>query len=470
MPNARVLIGFLTAFYFLVGRWTLSRLSADGSSDWYREPRLWAVLILAAVVLLDQPSHGVKIAKRPWPKPKLGAYLLAAVACFAYLIESANWSPNAALAHDKAYELTLIIAVVVLLFLSLRQGDGDAIRTEFWRAVVLLTGTMAVFALANTATDRLAVLGGGPNAFGRNMGFLVLGTMYLSRRSRTQWIGIWWALAGLAVLLLLLSGSRGALAAAVVAAVAYQVVDRQPISKRLLLFLGASIVAAVLLTQTESGRKAQQAFAYRVLYLTFDQQYTSGRTELYRQAYDMGRINPVFGVGLNGYRNYVGIYPHNILLEVFAEGGTIGLVLFGSVLLSAGVGLLQMRGRLNAAAVAAAAHAFASAQVSGDLYDSRGIFLLLAFALVPDVMRPRGAASRSRAHGSTSVAPHATKPTESVPAPHSHPVSNAISTSATGLVGSAQTIRPHFPRTRWPNSGASGPPCEDTCSERNSAS
>lgn len=459
MFSPRVLIGCLLSFFFLVGRWTLARVGAEANSDWCYEPRFWALFILGTIILLDQPLPGYSPLKRLGQQPKLGLYTLGALALFSYLIESANWSPSERLGQDKAYEMTLVIATVVLLFLALRQGHGDAIRTEFWKATVLLTGLMAVLALANTATERLAILGGGPNTFGRNMGFLVLGTMYMSRRSGPQWLGVWWALAALGMLLLLLSGSRGAMAAAAAAACVYQVIDRQKISKRLFMFLGASLVGAVLLTQTEYGRKAQEAFAYRVLYLTFEQQYSSGRTELYAQAYEMGMDNPVFGVGLNGYRYYVGIYPHNLFLETFAEGGTIGLLLLALPLLGGAIGLLSLRGRLNTVAVAAAAHAFTSAQFSGDLYDSRGIFLLIAFALVPEVTPARQKPRQLQAGGAGFLlVPHLTR-------------SPATSqSSATGRDPIAARAPGHDRAANPPVADGSRHPFEDTSPGRSSTS
>jgi O-antigen ligase len=400
-------IGCLAAFYLLVGRWTLSRMDNQIDTDWYREPRIWTLLILAVVVLLDQSVLASAAAKLTKGKTKLGMCVLTVLVLFGYLILSAQWAPNPMLAEDKAYELILVAATLLVLFLCLRQHQGDAIRTEFWKAIVLLTSMMALVALANVASGRLSILGGGPNTFGRSMGYLVLGTMYLSRRSGLQWIPFWWGLAGLGVLLLLLSGSRGALAAAVAAAGVYQVIDRQPISKKLFLFVGASLAAAVILTQTEYGRKAQEAFAYRVLYLTVERQHNSGRTEVYLQALQLGMDNPVSGVGLNGCRTYIGIYPHNIFLEVFSEGGAIGLGLFLLYLLTAGLGLLRIGWRLNAAAVAAAAHAFTAAQFSGDLYDSRSIFLFLAFALIPESGSSPGT-PRPKPHGRA----------RAVPAPH----------------------------------------------------
>lgn len=375
------LIGVTLAFYLLVGRWTLSRISTDVDAQVWLEPRLWALILLGVLVLLEQSTR--RAAGR-LPRVRLGLVATLSLLFLGYMGLSATWAPNAELAGDKAYEMGLMGGLVVLLYLSLQGPHREGIRTAFWQGIVLFTGGMAFLALSQVASDRIAVLGGGPNVFGHNMGLLVIGAFYLSRRYGTSLLWFWWMLAAVGSQLVLLSGSRGAMVALLAAAGAYQFVDRQPLSKKLLLFAGTCLVGAVLVTQTRMGQRAQETFAYRVLHLTVEQRHTSGRDSIYQTAVQTGLDHPTFGIGLNGFRVVAGIYPHNLFLEAFSEGGGCGLGLLVAALLAGGWGLWRIRRTLNGATGAALAASFMAGQFSGDLYDNRGVLLFLCLALIPE--------------------------------------------------------------------------------------
>lgn len=424
MFSPQGLIGLVLAFYLLVGRWTLSRLSGELDAPFWLEPRLWAVGLLAALVLLEQSTR--RRGAGPRAAVRLGLVLLLMLAFLGYMAFTSTWAPDDELGAAKAYELSLLGAALVLLYLGLRGPQGERIRLAFWKSLVLLTGAMAVIALTQAASERVAILGGGPNVFGHNMGLLVIGSFFLSRRQGARMLWFWWPLMALGVLLVVLSGSRGALAALVAAGGVYQFIDRQSLSKKLLLLTGACLVGAVFVTQTEFGRRAQETFAYRVLHLTFERQYSSGRDNLFQQAWQMGREYPILGVGANGFAALEGLYPHNLFLEAWSEGGGLGLGLLALALFGGGGGLWRIRRSLNAVALAALAAAFVAAQFSGDLYDNRGVFLMLLMALVPETLPrltlpPRVRTAWNRALHRLGPVPSAACAQPRLPAPHWRP-------------------------------------------------
>ena len=102
-------------------------------------------------------------------------------------------------------------AAMSLVRLS-RTSDVDEIADSMWRTLAIVYALFAVMALSNSDADsRLAVLGGGPNVFGRNMAILGLICVDAIVRGRARAL----AIVGVSVagMLVLLSGSRGAMLA-----------------------------------------------------------------------------------------------------------------------------------------------------------------------------------------------------------------------------------------------------------------
>jgi len=148
----------------------------------------------------------------------------------------------------------------------------------------------------------------------------------------------------------------------------------------ILMALGSVTAAAGLLTPF--GQRAEKIFRERVLVLTFAERYDSGRAGISDRALALGRESPLFGAGLNSFAVRTGfVHPHNVFLEIFAEGGAIGLGLF-LFMLAAVIGTFwKQRAALDPSSVAAFALIFVACQFSGDLYDSRGLFLFPMLAI-----------------------------------------------------------------------------------------
>jgi O-antigen ligase len=49
---------------------------------------------------------------------------------------------------------------------------------------------------------------------------------------------------------------------------------------------------------------------------------------MWEEAINEFKANPIFGVGLGNFAGGVGYFPHNILLEILAELGIVGLFMF----------------------------------------------------------------------------------------------------------------------------------------------
>ena len=167
---------------------------------------------------------------------------------------------------------------------------------------------------------------GSPNALGSQLAFTVPIALALAwREQRWIWRLLWLAAAGVSVLGLLLTFSRGAwLAMAGAFFLLGLIWDRR-------ILIG--MIAMVLLVGT-----LVQPVRERVTYL-FSEQYieksqNDGRIARWLDAYDQMRDEPVFGQGLGRYggavaeRRYGTTYVDNYYMKTLAETGLFGLGLF----------------------------------------------------------------------------------------------------------------------------------------------
>jgi O-antigen ligase len=402
--------GGLTALYLLSGRWDLSRLS-DASADatpsiapFYTEVRFWVVLLLAVSSMLL--SVGASTERRT----RVRLVILPLVAFLAYLVLTVAWAPGTALGLHKAYELVLVGVASVSIGRILSGGNsGHAIRW-MWGTVLLTSGVLAAVALKTLVAssgigDRLAVLGGGPNVFARIMGYLALAALYFWRRHGLEWMFM--PFIAVSLVLVLLSGSRGGLVALLAALTTFVVLDVRILGR---LLLGVLIVGGVFLLvamYTDIGRAAIDAYDMRIQGLLLHEQYTAGRTDLYRSAYQLGLAAPLLGQGLAAFpARGLGVYPHNLFLEAFAEGGMVGLSLLCLTLGAGAVAMFRLRARPDGAAVGGFVLMLVASQFSGDLYDSRAVFAFLVAASAGRAMAALPASSRAASRSNVPTIEH----------------------------------------------------------------
>ncbi len=380
--------GALAALYLLTGRWTLSRLGEEATSPrFYSEIRFWVVLLLAAASLLTSAPRLSSARRRG------GFAVLLLVGLFYYLLAAAAWAPDADLASAKAYEVTLVALATLGLARALASRESEHVLGWMWAGILATAGVLAAVALARLVAlgatgERLAVLGGGPNTFARIMGYLAMAALFFWSRRGHSWAFM--PVVSVALVLVLLSGSRGGLVALAAAIAVFVALEARRAGR---LLAGAAVAAAVFAlaaSHTQIGRAAVETYEQRVAQLLLQEQYTAGRTELYRSAYELAMREPLFGDGLAAFpARALGVYPHNLFLEAFCEAGLVGLVLL-ALALSAGTVSAFRGGRApEGAALAAFVLVLVASQFSGDLYDSRGVFAFLVAAN----LRPAGEGS-----------------------------------------------------------------------------
>ena len=120
----------------------------------------------------------------------------------------------------------------------------------------------------------------------------------------------------------------------------------------------------------------------RVIDQTITQQYNSGRTQIYVESLNLIQDNLWTGVGLGKYIFYNAQghrYPHNLFLEVTVESGLLGLLLLMiivSVVMWQGSSKTLRNNPYAYLSYIAFVSLLVATQFSGDIYDSRSIFLL----------------------------------------------------------------------------------------------
>jgi O-antigen ligase len=370
------LAGVLVGLFYLSGRFSLfGRDHIGGAETILYEVRVWVLLVLIGVTLLSLSRR----RERAIPASRFTAYRVAALAILlpVYVCISSTWSIDFDASLFKAFESSLVAVTCICVAVFLKTGQIPAVRHGFWVTIVALTGVMCWLACFVVDSSRMSVLGGGPNTFGRNMGLLFLGSLYLQRRSSVTTAWIWYPMMALGLIMVVLSGSRGALLATFVGGFIYFLVDNRYRMRNIAAVGGMGIVLLGALLTTEMGSIAMEMFEARIVDQTMGRRHMSGREDLYSMALDLGREHPWFGHGLSGYTIALGYnYPHNIMLELFCETGIAGVALLVLLLFATLKFVSCYRRYCDPVIWGAFGLVLSSAMFSGDFFDSRGVFLM----------------------------------------------------------------------------------------------
>lgn len=309
-----------------------------------------------------------------------------ALALFALMALSAAWSPPRA---DWQESLIDLLALTVLVVATALLTAPDPVRgARVLMACAAVSGVVyTVLGLVTGETDvqgRMAVLGGGPNVYVRVVCLGIVATIVFAV-IRRSWLLSLVPVMGVAGAL---SGSRGGVAAAVVAALFFLVVFHRRWSARWLAWLVGVGAVGALLGAVLVGAEAQLLLESRFVgELTGSDDY-SQRPELLIQAWRIFLEHPIFGSGLDSYWAEFGgtvdqDYPHNIVAEIAVTVGVVGLAVFAVFLVRL---IADCRSRAPLAIeqiglVVGAVFVLAESMFSGDFYDTR-FFWIFAVAVV----------------------------------------------------------------------------------------
>lgn len=378
VPVSLVLATFVVA---MMGRFTLDRLGLDRYAA--LDLRLIVAPVLIVVALLWRFRPDALPQRHPWVPPIQWATCL-----FAYLALTAFWAPHLSQVGERLIDLA-VLATLVIVIVSVSAPDPRKAGRVVLLAVFasgLLYAAAGLLIGDTDAQGRTVAFGGGPNVYVRVVLLGILAAVALTVvYRRVVFLLPIPVLAGAA----LLAGSRGGLLAALATAVVFVVFFFRRLTWRslagTLVIIAAGVVAVPTLMPEASAAVLEERFA--VGQLVAQDEY-SGRPDLFAQALHIFYSQPLIGGGLDSFYAHFGIsqdlgYPHNLILEVAATGGLIGLALLAgftvSVLWSA-----HSQARLSPEQIAllmAAVFIGAASMTSGDFYDTRFLWVFAVLAL-----------------------------------------------------------------------------------------
>jgi len=353
---------------------------------------LCVALLLAALtwwMVADQPVPLVL-------RPVAGVLLL-----LAYLLLGGFWADPAARLSQVGLDLAMLVVLVLVTAIVVAADPSRALYWFFLLSVV----AAVVFAVAAWLTGpggqgRYAAFGGGPNVFVRIQCLGVIAAVALAIRGHQLWY-----LAPVPLLLYsaFLSGSRGGLAALIVAAAVAVVLGR---GLRFAHALGMLLLAGILaVVAYVFGNSAMTELYSRYSFSGLQSSDFSVRPELLRRAWRIMQESPWFGAGMDGFfahsGRFLGIdYPHNMVAEIGADGGLVGLLLLvGAVgwLLRSTVRGGRWASWDRGGCLVAGAYLATAGMFSGTFYDARllWIYLTMLGALATRPAAPPAATTRT---------------------------------------------------------------------------
>jgi O-antigen ligase len=376
----------IAVLFLLSGRWGLGRLGGE-----YDIELRWVVIALGVAVLGACLVAGPSALRCRLLLGRLYTLWLL----FLYLALSSVWAPSSELARAKLTDVMVLACGVGLVALLAGLSRRDFTRW-FWLWMVALCAVIGLAGVLSSGAEvgRVAAFGGGPNVFGRNMVFLLIGSLFFYFRGVPAALVL--PLIGLGLVGLFLSGSRGSMLAALPAILLFVALHMRSARRVVSLVALLAALAGVGLQTTELGQRVLRVYELRVVELTVQETHWAGRDMLFDRAMRLGDEGMPWGAGLNAFAARVGGYPHNLVLEVYVEAGLPGLLLLALVLAQAAwllLGRVRDYPPIDYSAIAAIAFFALAGLISGDLYDNRALFLLLVAPLCYEPCRRTSDAS-----------------------------------------------------------------------------
>ena len=389
--------GLLIGVFQLVGRTQAGNLFSAVEGSAFGELRLWVMVALSVWLLVTSAASGSRFQRFRLGEVRASGWVI--VLFVMYMIATTLWAPDLVLAQRKAYDLLFVGWSAVLTVVSVGLFGYRATMEGFWFSLfslgLVLAGAGLIAASSSGYEGRLTAFGGGPNVYGRNMGLLAIASVRLVVDDR-RWVRRLAALVTpISALLVMLSGSRGAMLALFVGTIAY--LGTRKWDRRVVRLMLMVVAIGLVVVATQFGRLAVLMFQQRFIVSLLMEGYFTNRDTLLLDGVMAGLRYPVGGLGLAGFVKLgsEGAYPHNMFVEAFAEGGSIGLVLLCIPFM---VYLRRWRngmGTGDSFIFAALMLLLVSSSISGDLFDARGVFLLLLVALASQTRNELPAGDRS---------------------------------------------------------------------------
>ncbi len=323
-------------------------------------------------------------------------WLIIGVSLFAIPLLWTVWTDYAIEKSSRMFTLTLLACAAPLLLITERND-----LRIFRRALTLIALMIVADAMVTLWTEmgtfkqdaRLEAMGSNTIALGRASGIALIG--FLVTQGKRRWLRLLIKAAALLVLVpvIFASGSRGPLIAIGVTLILFFLMfNARTVQQWLVMLLTVGLFALALLIGSEiapegSRSRMEESIRNDPFEDTRENASAATRIRALKISVKKGAVTPL-GIGWGGFAEMaqeMGItYPHNLIVEIFLEGGWVS----GALVLLALYVIFRRAGKQARASRSVndqwvfllAVFMFVNAQVSGDFNDNRLLYTLLALA------------------------------------------------------------------------------------------
>ncbi|MGB9862608.1 MAG: O-antigen ligase family protein [Candidatus Saccharicenans sp.] len=351
-------------------------------------------LILSFLVFLYQFSRKSLAQKMPKGFVKAALFLLLLDACLLV---------GLFISHNKGYGLDKTVKFIILtgwafFGAGLLIPDFISLRRFSW-AIVTISTISALDAIGNYPgigeIRFVTALGSNYIALARagGLGLLAIISFLLPKERSILKKLFLWVMAGLQLFSALSAGARGPvlnlfLSLLVLLALSTRFLPRLKLDLLAWRIGVIALIIAIVIIILGQNLFSTLTIRMRILMTVLGDSAIS-RLDLYREAIRLWTNSPIWGggpghLGIAVQGEDVRLYPHNIVLELGAETGLIGVLLFGSAICIAfSTGFAGLRSSAGDARLTARYLLIAglftllNAMVSGDINDNRLLFTMV---------------------------------------------------------------------------------------------
>lgn len=290
-----------------------------------------SLTVTALIVMLNRSSRFIV--------KELGSLLVIWVPFLLYLVSRTDFADAyAVIKFGKILTIHFLCAITIT---TVYLANTTAFNKYFYPSMIILSALLGIEAVVNpqvfhyrSVVERLTIEDVNPIWLARTFAIAALCLAMLpSKRRIFKAAGIVLCIVGI-----LATGSRGPLISLGLVLVAYFLVGRRGANIRRSVKVGVAIAVVTAMIAAAGVGLTNFATRYFERGQRIDMVDESGRPMLFAKAISEFAGAPLLGVGLGKYgegsipirgnRTNQGIYPHNILLEMLAETGLIGLSLY----------------------------------------------------------------------------------------------------------------------------------------------
>ncbi len=374
---------FLSA---IAGQFTLERINPEYASlGWIAEPRiiLMGLLLIVSLPFIKRRGSEHRIQSST-DKSYVVVWLWLVFIFFMYLCITAVWSSQTADAREGVLSLMLLMALVFFAYVIARVDPPRTIdlflKLFLYTAIIYAIGGLLGYSLWGQR-GQLAFLWGGSNAYVRVVGTGAIISLYLWVKTRKSY---WLACVPLLLLTAFLSGSRGGMFSLFVALILILLVLMPNIFRLSVALCILAICILLFMVAPMTGTYKEMIVArYPSNLEELSEAYEYSRAPWFSKSVEAFEESPTIGIGLEGLKGYGLTYAHNIVLNVAADGGVLGLILLIITFIPVVIRWFQKRTLDSNACFILGAFYLIASMFSGSYYDQRFMWLFLLFFMFP---------------------------------------------------------------------------------------